>query len=203
MALPSIWKLNNEIVSLFIEIQNEEGVLTPELEERLTLLRTDITSFTQDSKTIVQSLSSDIKAIDEEIERLAGLKEKRQKLIEIVDTNVLKLVLEQGQIDESSKAKIKPSFIEFELGKAVASHSAITMVDEETINDSDCLFDIKVKDLTDTESKAIVNFVANIKILDKLDETRKYPKAVLKKRIDNGETIEGVDVVYRPKLQWK
>ena len=63
--------------------------------------------------------------------------------------------------------------------------------------------DIKVKDLTDTESKAIVNFVANIKILDRLDETRKYPKAVLKKRIDNGETIEGVDVVYRPKLQWK
>ena len=73
MALPSIWKLNNEIVSLFIEIQNEEGVLTPELEERLTLLRTDITSFTQDSKTIVQSLSSDIKAIDDEIERLKNL----------------------------------------------------------------------------------------------------------------------------------
>lgn len=199
--LKSIFKINNDLITLFLEIQEAEGNLTPELEERLTRLRKNISLFTQDTGNIVKMLSSDITTVDAEIKRLEEIKAKRQKLIDKIEVDILALVLREGTIDKNSKAKIKPSFIDFELGKAVGSFNEIVLVNEDEIEDEDCLFDLNIPDLT---SEKVMNLQKTLTI-EKIEykKIQKYPRKELKKRIEAGEEISGVEIINRPKLSWK
>lgn len=67
----------------------ESGELTPELENELVINQTELQSKAIDYGYAVKSLESDVSVIDEEIKRLKGLKEAKEKAIARMKESVL------------------------------------------------------------------------------------------------------------------
>lgn len=79
--MSNIFKIQQELLDIFDELEDNCGELTPELEEKLAITQEEFKNKVEDYSYVIKSLDYDLKAIKEEQARLKALYDKKEKTI--------------------------------------------------------------------------------------------------------------------------
>lgn len=92
MESKSLYSITTEYRSLMQEIEECEGVLTPELEEGLQINKQDLLVKSENYVHVIKSQEVYIDAIDQEIKRLQALKKQKEKAVDTLKSYLLEAV---------------------------------------------------------------------------------------------------------------
>jgi hypothetical protein len=198
-----IWNIEQPLQEVFNEIEENEGDLTPELEEKLMITRENMSDKLYQIDKMRKIASKDLDMIKDEQLRLAEMVDKRIRFIENIDTIITTTVERFGGTDEKSKAKHKPKVIPFDLGEAKVSYTEAVELDEfdkdycpEKLEDY-ATGTVTIKNRTVSQPKVLQN---------KYDECEikiNISKSDVKKAIENGEEFESARIKVNKKIAWK
>lgn len=88
----NIFKLQQELLSIFNEIEDNYGEITEELSEKLKITQDNLKSKIESYTNVIKSIKSDINLIDEEAKRLADLKKSKNKLIDKLSSIIVEAI---------------------------------------------------------------------------------------------------------------
>lgn len=162
--MKTLYNINNDYLELISQVEEAEGVLTPELEQALTINKSELEVKSIAYVEIIKSNESYIERINNEIERLKNIKKSSENINEKLRKNLLHAVNIFGSF--------KSGFLSFSSQKSKLIE-----------------INIPVNELP-KEFKSI-----------KVTETA--DKIALKKAIENGEQINGVQLIENINLRIK
>ena len=124
--MASIFNIQQDLYSIFSSIEENEGELTPELEEALTIKREEFSTKIQGYVAFIKQLELDNKGIKEEIARLKDLQKSKEKTID----NLKKIMaMAIDAFGDTNKSGTK--FLDYGTGKVSIRKSDSIEVDEE------------------------------------------------------------------------
>ena len=124
--MASIFNIQQDLYAIFNSIEENEGELTPELEEALTIKREEFSTKIQGYVAFIKQLELDNKGIKEEIARLKDLQKSKERTID----NLKKIMV--MAIDEfGDTTKTGTKFLDYGTGKVSIRKSDSIEVDEE------------------------------------------------------------------------
>ena len=88
----SLYNINNEYLELISQVEQAEGVLTPELEEALTINKSELEVKSIAYVEVIKQRESLNERIDSEIKRLQALKKQNDTLVSRLKKNMLNAV---------------------------------------------------------------------------------------------------------------
>lgn len=97
----NIYNIEQELLSIFDEIEENGGELTPELESKLVITQDTFKEKVKDYTNVIKLLNDDILSIKEEQTRLKTLADKKQKTIERLNKILLAAINEFGNTKKS------------------------------------------------------------------------------------------------------
>lgn len=125
----NIFEIEVELRNIFNEIEENEGEITPELEERLRIGETDLKQKVESYSNLIKTLSYECSAIKEEQQRLKELYDRKDKQI-----NKLKEILVQA-IDEFGETKPSGAkYYSYPTGEVSIRRSQAVEVNEELVD---------------------------------------------------------------------
>lgn len=86
--LKSIYHIQLDYLQLMDEIENNEGELTPELEQRLTITQNDLEDKCVNYGYLIRQFDHDIEQVKAEVSRLNKIAESKSKLQEQLKTRI-------------------------------------------------------------------------------------------------------------------
>lgn len=126
--MPSIFNIQQDLYAIFNSIEENEGKLTPEIEEVLTIKREEFNTKIQGYVAFIKQLELDNKGIKEEIARLKDLQKSKEKTIDNLKKIMITAINEFG---DTTKTGTK--FLDYGTGKVSIRKSDSIEVDEEGI----------------------------------------------------------------------
>jgi hypothetical protein len=102
----SIYDISEEYLNIVAELEESEGELTPELEERLAINKEDFIAKATAYVHIIRMTESETSFIDTEIERLNDLKAGRLNKIERLKNTLKNAVILFGEDGKSGNKKV-------------------------------------------------------------------------------------------------
>ena len=124
--MASIFNIQQDLYSIFSSIEENEGELTPELEEALTIKREEFSTKIQGYVAFIKQLELDNKGIKEEIARLKDLQKSKERTID----NLKKIMaMAINAFGDTNKSGTK--FLDYGTGKVSIRKSDTVEVDEE------------------------------------------------------------------------
>ena len=124
--MASIFNIQQDLYAIFDSIEENEGEITPELEEVLTIKREEFSTKIQGYVAYIKQLELDNKGIKEEIARLKDLQKSKEKTID----NLKKImVMAINAFGDTNKSGTK--FLDYGTGKVSIRKSDSIEVDEE------------------------------------------------------------------------
>ena len=129
----SIFNINRELYTLYDEIEEAGGEITPEMEKRLELNGQEMTNKVKNITNYINKLKADLLAIKSETDRLAKLKKSKENTIKGLTNLVLFAIKKYGKEDKSGK-----KWIDWGTGKVTIRKSETIEVNSkklEAIND--------------------------------------------------------------------
>lgn len=124
--MASIFNIQQNLYSIFDSIEENEGEITPELEEALTIKREEFSTKIQGYVAFIKQLELDNKGIKEEIARLKDLQKSKEKTID----NLKKIMaMAIDAFGDTNKSGTK--FLDYGTGKVSIRKSDSIEVDEE------------------------------------------------------------------------
>lgn len=129
----SIFDIDRELYSLYNEIEEAGGEITPETEEKLEINGQEMTNKVKNITNFINNLNADILAIKSETDRLAKLKKSKENTIKGLTNLVLFAIKKYGKEDKSGK-----KWIDWGTGKVTIRKSETVEVNNkklEAIND--------------------------------------------------------------------
>jgi predicted transcriptional regulator len=186
--MANLFQLRDEYLEVISMLEESGGELTPEIEERLNINKTNVESKLKAMAHIIDLQKGDIATIDTEIERLNSIKTVKTNIIERVKDLVKIGVLTFGEANEKGGRKIKYDTVQF---WTVNTNVVVIDNEEEFINQKD--------------AEPYVKFIIKDKLdRDTVDEFKRYyhienvEPNILKKELNedikNGVEIEGVRI---------
>lgn len=127
--MANIYELSQELTQLFDYIEDNDGELTPEIEEKLTIAEDNLKDKIKSYSQIVKILQADILAIKTEKDRLNDLQKRKEATIDRIKSILLKAVTTFG-----AETKAGGKFIDFGIGKVSVRNSKVLEVDEDDVN---------------------------------------------------------------------
>ena len=124
----NIWQIQQDLLSIFDELEENGGELTEELEQQLAISQEDFRSKVESYTNVIKSVKADIVAIDEETKRLAALKKSKNILIDRLSKVIINAVKMFG---ETTKAGGK--FFDYGTGKVSVRNSQKVVLDDDKI----------------------------------------------------------------------
>lgn len=124
--MASIFNIQQDLYAIFNSIEENEGELTPELEEALTIKREEFSTKIQGYVAYIKQLELDNKGIKEEIARLKDLQKSKEKTIDN-----LKKIMAMAINDFGDVTKSGTKFLDYGTGKVSIRKSDSIEVDEE------------------------------------------------------------------------
>lgn len=124
--MASIFNIQQDLYAIFNSIEENEGELTPELEEALTIKREEFSTKIQGYVAYIKQLELDNKGIKEEIARLKDLQKSKEKTIDNLKKIMTMAINEFGDI-----TKTGTKFLDYGTGKVSIRKSDSIEVDEE------------------------------------------------------------------------
>ena len=92
MESKSLFAITSEYRMLMQEIEECEGVLTPELEEGLQINKEELVVKSENYVHVIKSQEVYLSAIDNEIKRLQALKKQKEKAVDVLKSYLLQAV---------------------------------------------------------------------------------------------------------------
>ena len=132
----NIWQIQQELLSIFDELEENDGELTEELEQQLTISQEDFRSKVESYTNVIKSVKADIAAIDEETKRLAALKKSKNALVDRLNKVIIDAVEMFGDTTKSGG-----KFFDYGTGKVSIHNSQKVVLDDdkiEAISDEVC-----------------------------------------------------------------
>lgn len=124
--MASIFNIQQDLYAIFDSIEENEGEITPELEEALTIKREEFSTKIQGYVAYIKQLELDNKGIKEEIARLKDLQKSKEKIID----NLKKIMaMAINAFGDTNKSGTK--FLDYGTGKVSIRKSDSIEVDEE------------------------------------------------------------------------
>lgn len=124
--MASIFNIQQDLYAIFDSIEENEGEITPELEEALTIKREEFSTKIQGYVAYIKQLELDNKGIKEEIARLKDLQKSKEKTID----NLKKIMaMAINSFGDTNKSGTK--FLDYGTGKVSIRKSDSIEVDEE------------------------------------------------------------------------
>lgn len=124
--MASIFNIQQDLYAIFNSIEENEGEITPELEEALTIKREEFSTKIQGYVSYIKQLELDNKGIKEEIARLKDLQKSKEKTID-----KLKKIMAMAINDFGDVTKSGTRFLDYGTGKVSIRKSDSIEVDEE------------------------------------------------------------------------
>ena len=97
----NIWEIQSNLKELLDAIEEQDGELTPEQEEELSITQEQFADKMESYSHVITLANRDIDTIDEEINRLKKLKESKQKLIDRLKAVMAKAIVAFGDRTKS------------------------------------------------------------------------------------------------------
>ncbi len=88
----SLYNINLDQLILINEIENQDGEITPEIEEKLTIVKSELNHKSVAYLSVVRNKEAENIVIKEEIKRLQGLVKRNDNLIGLLKKNLLNAV---------------------------------------------------------------------------------------------------------------
>lgn len=124
--MASIFNIQQDLYSIFDSIEENEGEITPELEEALTIKREEFSTKIQGYVAYIKQLELDNKGIKEEIARLKDLQKSKEKTIDNLKKIMAMAIDAFGDTNKSGN-----KFLDYGTGKVSIRKSDSIEVDEE------------------------------------------------------------------------
>lgn len=124
--MASIFNIQQDLYAIFNSIEENEGELTPELEEALTIKREEFSTKIQGYIAYIKQLELDNKGIKEEIARLKDLQKSKERTIDNLKKVMAMAINEFGDTNKSGT-----KFLDYGTGKVSIRKSDSIEVDEE------------------------------------------------------------------------
>lgn len=119
----NIYQIEEDLLSIFDEIEELGGELTPEIEEKLAITQEQFNDKVESYTNYIKSLKVDMQAIEAEQKRLKDVYERKEKTLNKLNETVIKAIEEFG---ETKKTGVK--YIDF--GTGSVSIRKTTSVDD-------------------------------------------------------------------------
>ena len=167
----SIFEIDRELYSLYEEIEEAGGEITPEIEEKLELNGQEMTNKVKSITNYINKLKADLLAIKSETDRLAKLKKSKENIITGLTKLVLFAINNYGTEDKKGK-----KWIDWGTGKVGVRKSTSVELDDK-----------KIENLIDVLKTTVVNgiYTNTLHQFDSID-----PNAILDAAVHNTQ-IEG------------
>ena len=125
----NIFKIQEELIDLFNQIEENYGEVTDEIAEKLAVTEDNLKSKIESYVNVIKLINSDISLIDEEKKRLDQLKKTKSNLVERLKSIIVTAIDNFG---ETNKSGVK--FVDYGTGKVSIRRSNKIELDEEKIN---------------------------------------------------------------------
>lgn len=124
--MSNIFQISQDILDIFQEIEENDGELTPELEEKLKCSQDDFKTKVENYTKVIKSAEGNIKTIDDEIKRLTALKKSKQNTIDRLEKIIVWAVETFGDTTKSGG-----KYLDFGTGKVNVRVSEKVEVDDD------------------------------------------------------------------------
>ena len=124
----NIWQIQQELLSIFDELEENGGELTEELEQQLAISQEDFRAKVESYTNVIKSIKTDIAAIDQESKRLAELKKSKTAVIDRLSKVIIEAVNKFGDTTKNGG-----KFFDYGTGKVTIRNSQKVELDEDKI----------------------------------------------------------------------
>ncbi len=126
--MTNIFNIQNELLSILNEIEENEGELTLELEEKLNIKQNEFKDKIKSYSNVIKMLESDINLIKEEKNRLSELQKAKEKTIERIKKIIVYAIETFGDTTKSGN-----KFVDYGTGKISIKTTQAIEVEEESV----------------------------------------------------------------------
>lgn len=127
--MANIYNISQELLSIFNEIEENEGELTPELEEQLNITQESLKDKIKSYSNVIKMLENDIIEIKNEKVRLNDLQKSKEKTIERLKKIMIDAVELFGDTTKSGN-----KYIDYGIGKVSIRNTQIVEIEEDIID---------------------------------------------------------------------
>lgn len=110
--MASIYNIQQELLDIFNQIEENEGEITPELEEQLRISKDEFEDKIRSYTSVIHQLECDLNAIKDEKARLDAIKKSKEKTIERLKQVMIEAIQLFGNTSKSGT-----KFIDYGTGK--------------------------------------------------------------------------------------
>ena len=197
----NIWQIQQDLLSIFDELEENGGELTEELEQQLAISQEDFRSKVESYTNVIKSVKADIAAIDEETKRLAALKKNKNALIDRLSKVIIDAVEMFGDTTKSGG-----KFFDYGTGKVSIRNSQKVVLNDdkiEAISNEVCkafAYEAMMGNASNREDFTFEDIIQRCKEHTKYDESGQVidaPEFVTKEDIKNSV----VEITFREHIQ--
>lgn len=127
--MANIYNIQQDLLNIFAEIEDNDGELTPELEEALNISRDNLKNKIQNYSDYIKILESDLFSIKAEKDRLTALQKSKERTIERLKKIMIEIITEFGDVTSSGT-----KYIDYGTGKVSIKNSKVVEVNEDNVN---------------------------------------------------------------------
>lgn len=124
--MSNIYQISQELLSIFDELEENEGELTPELEEQLNITQEEFRDKIKSYSNVVKMLENDIVDIKAEKTRLNNLQKSKEKTIERLKKIMIDAVELFGDTTKSGS-----KYLDYGTGKVSIRNTQVVEVEED------------------------------------------------------------------------
>lgn len=124
----NIFEIEQDLLSVFDEIEENEGELTPELEEKLAVTQENFKNKVESYINLIKIKQGEINTISAEIERLNKIAESKNKLANRLNKIIIQAVNKFGDVSKSGA-----KFFDYGTGKVSIRKTQIVDTNDELI----------------------------------------------------------------------
>lgn len=126
--MANIFAIQEDLIDIFNQIEDNDGELTPELEESLNITREEFENKIKSYTCVIRQLQCDLSAIKDEKARLDSLKKSKERVIEKLKSIMADAV---NRFGDTSKSGSK--FIDYGTGKVFVRNTESIEVDTDKL----------------------------------------------------------------------
>ena len=124
----NIWQIQQELLSIFNELEENGGELTEELEQQLAISQEDFRSKVENYTNVIKSVKEDIAAIDQESKRLAELKKSKTAMVDRLSKVIIEAVDKFGDTTKNGG-----KFFDYGTGKVSIRNTQKVELDDDKL----------------------------------------------------------------------
>jgi len=188
--MANIFEIKEEYYKVFDEIEELDGELTPELEERLKIAEDNLEEKIKAYYAKIATIKGEVETIKDEAKRLASLRTTKENLTDRLKKTILEATLEFGCEGKSGNKKL-----DFDTLKTYSVNKDIVEVDDDFDNPDYMYVTIKLPGNESTYKELIkrISKVISSDYIGRIKELNPEVQSIInKKRLTDSLTLASV-----------